>query len=63
MYEGDLLDSVSKISTEFWSKNKFELKKLKIIIEKNKETIKTEMGEKKYERISERIKASCQHHI
>tara|TARA_R110002049_G_C8983583_1_gene548498 strand:+ start:651 stop:842 length:192 start_codon:yes stop_codon:yes gene_type:complete len=63
LYEGDLLDSVSKISTEFWSKNKFELKKLKIIIEKNKETIKTEMGEKKYERISERIKASCQHHI
>ncbi|WP_397447792.1 contact-dependent growth inhibition system immunity protein [Polaribacter sp. R77954] len=63
LYEGDLLDSVSKISTEFWSKNKFELKKLKTIIEKNKETIKTEMGEKEYERIWERIKASCQQHI
>ncbi|MCI2230473.1 contact-dependent growth inhibition system immunity protein [Polaribacter sp. MSW13] len=63
LYEGDLLDSVSKISNEFWKKNKFELKQLKIIIEKNKETIKTELGEKEYERISERIKASCQHRI
>ena len=63
MYEGDLLVSVSKILPEFWNKNKSELEKLKIITEKDKEKIKTELGENEYEQISERIKASCQHRV
>jgi hypothetical protein len=61
LYEGDLLDSVLKIPTEFWKKNKTEFEKLKILIEKNKEKIKIELGEKELERIEKRIKASCQH--
>jgi len=63
LYEGDLLVSVSKILPEFWNKNKSELEKLKIITEKDKEKIKTELGENEYEQISERIKASCQHRV
>lgn len=63
LYEGDLLDSVSKISNEFWKENKTEFEKFKIIIEKNKEKIKVELGEKEFEQIEERIKASCQHRV
>lgn len=46
LYEGDLLDSVSKISPEFWKKNKIEFEKFKIIVKKNREKIETELGEK-----------------
>lgn len=63
LYEGDLLDSVSKIPLEFWKKNKIEFEKLKIIIEKNKEKIKIELGEKELKRIEKRIKTSCQQYI
>lgn len=63
LYEGDLLDSVSKTPTEFWKKNKTEFEKFKVLIEKNKEKIKIELGEKELERIEERIKASCQHRV
>jgi hypothetical protein len=63
LYEGDLLDSVSKIPAKFWNKNKTEFEKLKIIIEKGKEKIKIELGEKELERIEKRIKASCQHRV
>jgi hypothetical protein len=59
LYEGDLLDSVSKVPTEFWNKNSTEFLNLKNTFESNKETIISELGEKEYDRISERIKASC----
>lgn len=59
LYEGDLLDSVSKVSTEFWNKNSTEFLNFKNIFESNKEKIISELGEKEYNRISERIKASC----
>ena len=63
LYEGDLLDSVSKISNEFWKENKNEFEQFKFIIKKNKEKIKIELGEKELEQIMERIKASCQHRV
>ena len=59
LYEGDLLNSVSKIPTEFWNKNSTEFLNFKNIFESNKEKIISELGEKEYDRISERIKASC----
>ena len=59
LYEGDLLDSVSKVPTEFWNKNSTEFLNFKNIFESNKEKIISELGEKEYDRISERIKASC----
>jgi hypothetical protein len=59
LYEGDLLDSISKVPTEFWKKNSTEFMNFKNIFESNKEKIITELGEKEYDRISERIKASC----
>ncbi|REE07669.1 hypothetical protein DFQ09_11216 [Winogradskyella pacifica] len=59
LYEGDLLDSVSKVPTEFWNKNSTEFLNFKNIFESNKEKILSELGEKEYNRISERIKASC----
>ena len=59
LYEGDLLDSVSKEPTEFWNKNSTEFLNFKNIFESNKEKIISELGEKEYDRISERIKASC----
>ena len=63
LYEGDLLDSVSKIPAKFWNKNKTDFQNFRKIIEENTEKIKTELGEKELERITERIKASCQHRI
>ena len=59
LYEGDLLDSVSKVPTEFWNKNSTEFLNFKNIFESHKEKIISELGEKEYDRISERIKASC----
>ncbi|NRR93525.1 hypothetical protein HSX10_18285 [Winogradskyella undariae] len=59
LYAGDLLDSVSKIPTEFWNKNSTVFLNFKNIFESNKEKIISELGEKEYDRISERIKASC----
>ena len=59
LYEGDLLDAVSKVPTEFWNKNSTEFLNFKNIFESNKEKIISELGEKEYDRISERIKASC----
>ncbi|AUC20594.1 hypothetical protein BTO15_00010 [Polaribacter sejongensis] len=59
LYEGDLLDSVSKVPAEFWNKNSTEFLNFKNTFESNKEKIISELGEKEYERISERIKASC----
>jgi hypothetical protein len=59
LYEGDLLDSVSKVPTKFWNKNSSEFLKFKNVFESNKKKIISELGEKEYNRISERIKASC----
>ena len=59
LYEGDLLDSISKIPTEFWNKYSTEFLNFKKIFDSNKEKIISELGEKEFDRISERIKASC----
>ena len=59
LYEGDLLDAVSKVPTEFWNKNSTEFLNFKNTFQSNKEKIISELGEKEYDRISERIKASC----
>ena len=62
-YEGDLLVAVSGLPTEFWNKNKTEFLNFKNIVELNSELIKNELGEKKFDRINEKTKASCQHRI
>lgn len=59
IYKGDLLDAVSKVPTEFWVKNSSDFQVFKKIVETKKETIKTELSEKEFDRITERIKASC----
>ena len=62
-YEGDLLVAVSSLPTEFWNENKTEFLNFKNIVELNSELIKNELGEKEFDRINEKIKASCQHSI
>lgn len=59
-YEGDLLDAISKIPTEFWSEKSTEFRNFKKIVQSNTELIKMEISEKEFDRISERIKASAQ---
>lgn len=54
-YKGDLLDSVSKVSKDFWSKKTTEYQKLKQLVELNSVKINSEMGEKQLNRIKERI--------
>lgn len=54
-YKGDLLDSVSKVSKDFWSKKPTEYQKLKQLVELNSVKINSEMGEKQLNRIKERI--------
>lgn len=56
LFEGDLLLAVSKIPSEYWTQNRNELKKIKILIESNVELIKSELGDEDYEEITERIK-------
>lgn len=56
LFEGDLLLAVSKIPAEYWTQNRNDLKKLKIMVESNVEIIKSELGEKDYDEIIERIK-------
>ena len=63
LYEGDLLNAVSKIPSEFWNKNKTEFGIFKSIVERNSEFIKTELGEKEFDRINENIKASVQQRL
>ena len=60
-YEGDLLVAVSDLPTEFWTEKQTEFRTLKNLVERNFELIKTELGEKKFDRINEKIKASTQH--
>ncbi len=62
-YEGDLLVAVSNLPTEFWNENKTEFLTFKNIVERDSELIKNELGENKFDRINEKIKASCQHRV
>lgn len=62
-YEGDLLMSISTLPTEFWNENKAEFLTFKNVVERNSELIKLELGEKKFDRINENIKASVQHRV
>lgn len=57
-YKGDLLDSVSKVSKDFWAKKPTEYQKLKQLVELNSVKIKSEMGEKEFSRIIERVLGS-----
>ncbi len=59
-YEDDLLIAISTLPTEFWNDNKTEFLTLKNIVERNSELIKSELGENKFDRIDENIKASVQ---
>lgn len=59
-YEGDLLVSISSLPTKFWNKKETEFRTFKNLVERNSEIIKTELGEKKFDRINEKIKASAQ---
>lgn len=54
-YEGDLLVAVSALPTEFWSKNKTEFLTFKNLVEQNSELIKNELGEKKLDKLTNRI--------
>lgn len=54
-YEGDLLITVSSLPTEFWNANQTEFITFKNIVEQNSESIKNELGKKKFDRINEKI--------
>lgn len=54
-YEGDLLVAVSGLPTEFWSNNKTEFLTFKNLVEQNSELIKNELGEKKIDKLINRI--------
>ena len=62
-YEGDLLVAVSSLPTEFWNEKQTEFRTFKNLVERNSDLIKTELGEKKFDRINEKIKASAQHRL
>lgn len=54
-YKGDLLYSVSRVSTEFWSKKPIEYQTLKQLVKVNSKKIKSELGDKHFDKIKERI--------
>jgi CDI immunity proteins len=54
-YKGDLLVAVSNLSSEFWTENKTEFQAFVNIVELNSELIKTELGEKKFDKLINRI--------
>ena len=60
LYEGDLLEAVLGLPLEFWNEKPTEFRTLQSLVERNSEHIKTELGEKKFDRINEKIKASAQ---
>ena len=62
-YEGDLLVAVSGLPTEFWTEKQSEFRTFKNLVELNRELLKTELGEKKFDRINDKIKASAQHRL
>lgn len=57
-YEGDLLVAVSSLPTKFWNENQTEFLTFKNIVEQNSELIKNELGEKKFDRINEKVKTN-----
>ena len=59
-YEGDLLVAVSGLPTEFWNEKQTEFRTFKNLVERYSDLINTELGEKKFDRINEKIKASAQ---
>lgn len=56
LYEGDVLESVSKIPMKFWNKNSTEFLRFISLLESNKVKILSELGEKEFDQISERLK-------
>ena len=60
LYEGDLLEAVLGLPTEFWTDKQTEFRTLQSLVERNSEQIKIEFGEKKFDRINDKIKASAQ---
>ena len=62
-YEGDLLVAVSGLPTEFWTEKQSEFRTFKNLVELTRELLKTELGEKKFDRINDKIKASAQHRL
>nr|WP_299383860.1 contact-dependent growth inhibition system immunity protein [Allomuricauda sp.] len=63
LYEGDLLQAVLSLPTEFWNGKPTEFRSLQNLVERNSELIKTEFGERKFDRINEEIKASAQQRL
>jgi len=61
--EGDLLEAVLGLPTKFWNEKPTEFRTLQSLVERNSEHLKTELGEKKFDRINEKIKASAQHRL
>ena len=56
LYKGDLLETVSKIPSEFWDKHPIDRRTLDEIINANSRLIRDELGEKEFDRIKERMK-------
>lgn len=56
LYKGDLLEAVLGLPIEFWTEKQIEFRILKKLVEQNAERIKSELGEKKFGQITEKIK-------
>lgn len=63
LYEGDLLEAVLGLPTQFWNEKQNQFRTFKALVERNSELIKTELGEKKFDRINEKLKASVQQRL
>ena len=63
IYEGDLLEAVSRIPSELWIEKAKEFRKLERLVESNAENLKNKIGEKQFARITERIKACAQQRL
>lgn len=58
LYEGDLLDAVLRLPADFWRENQTGFQTIKKLVERNSERIKTELGEKKFDGIREKLKTN-----
>ena len=58
LYEGDLLVAISNVPTEYWYENQNELWTIEGIIKRKSHVIKSELGDKEFDHLSERISAS-----
>ncbi len=54
-YKGDLLVAVTNLPTEFWNENQTEFWILKNLMKKNSDLIMTELREKKFDKLINRI--------